>query len=367
MSNIFRNIRQIIKSLLPHGYVLWRKKNRFLEDYDAWKKAGVRTAFPEQSHFPVIVSVDGFGASGSSAAMDLLREYDDCEVWATKPAFAKGNVKCDGLGEMDLVRHTGGLLFLEPYITDPAYSNDFWQDFAAKAFIGLVNTMEVYHNHTELRPYFYEFFDRIISQRLSCDRPLLNRYINPHTNITDIFTFRQMTAEEYHRLCRGFLYGIFNTLFAESKARVLVLDHIFGDCGLDMSRFAAYLPEIKRIMVKRDIRDVFVTANKSKYLWMAWQDADSFVEWERKAYRGYDENDESYLTLRFEDMVSDYDAQVARVEAYLGLGAEHHVKRQQIFAPERSKGNIGTWKGNNLCEQSCREIKQKAPELCYGE
>ena len=361
------SLRKIIKNCLPHGIVTNRNRNRFLNEYDAWKlNGGKPVVFDSECRFSQFVSVDGYGCSGSSVVMDLLREYDGCTVWATKPAFTKNSV--DGnmeYGEFDLCRHTGGLLYIEYMMRPEAWVNDFWSDDAVKNFIHTAYYSDIYQGHKELRPLFFTFFERIVGQRMRSDAPLLNVWHNRFSGLNDIFTLRMMPKDEYQLLCREFLYTLFNRLFPKGSG-MLVLDHVFGDCGDDMSRFEPYLPGIKRLVVSRDVRAVYVHACKNNLRWLAHDTVEDFVEWESKMhFKSILDGDSRSLELQFEDIVLEYDAEVAKVEKFLNLMPQQHVLKKRFFKPEISSSNVHAWRNAVEYAADCEKIKSMIPQYCY--
>ena len=364
-------LRHIIKSCLPHGYIVNRKRNRFLNDYDTWKRSGnSNITFDSHCIFDSFVTIDGYGCSGSSAIMDLLREYDTCTVWASKPAYASNTESMNGgiYGEFDLCRHTGGLLYIEHMMKEEAWVNDFWADNAVKNFIQAIYYSDIYQNYPSTRPLFFTFFEHITDQRIRCSMPQLNVWQHRFTGLNDIFTLKKMSKTEYYELCRHFLYSLFNMLFADKiSGKTLVLDHIFGDCGDDMSRFEPYLPNIKRIIVTRDVRAVYVHACQKNTEWLAHDSVEAFVKWERKMhYRSKHESDNNTLELQFEDIMLNYDREGAKVEQFLGFTSQHHTARKTYLNPEISKSNVFSWRDDKLYATDCDRIKELIPEYCYG-
>ena len=155
-------IRDIVKWLMPHGYMLSRNRNNFLRDYDEWKAQGGQEFFDTTCRFSSFVSIDGFGSSGSSAVMDLLREYDCCTVWATKPSFTSSKEVTVGMGELNVMRGVGGMLYIGKMLDSDATANVYWQDAAIKSFMGLAYYSDIYRNHKELRPLLFHFFERLL-------------------------------------------------------------------------------------------------------------------------------------------------------------------------------------------------------------
>lgn len=366
-------LRQIIKNCLPYGFVISRRRNNFLKDYDAWKNAGNKNiTFNTTCHFKNFVTIDGYGFSGSSAVMDLLREYSNCTVWATKPSFTKNTFHdtANGIfGEFDICRHTGGLLFLEYLMRPEAWVNDFWADAAVKDFINVAYYSDVYQQYPETRPIFFSFFDTIIYLRKKSDLPLMNIWRNNFQEDKDCFILQRMTQGEYQVLCRHFLYTLFNTLFKDVKNEdTLVLDHIFGDCGNDMARFEPYLPGIKRIIVDRDVRAVYVHACKKNIRWIAHDSIEDFAKWERKMHYKDGVCDKlTTLEIQFEHLVNNYEKDVTKIERFLNISPEQHIYPRQVFDPDISSKNVSAWKQEKVYANDCEKLQKIMPEYCYGE
>lgn len=360
------NIRKIVKQLTPHGIIMSKNRNCFLKDYDQWKAEGGHVDFDKTCRFDSFVTIDGFGSSGSSAVMDMLREYDGCTVWATKPGFTDKGANITELGEMNLARLPGGLLFIEKMMEEDAVVNVFWSDEAVKSYINLVYYYVMYKNK-DIRELFFAFFENIVAQRLKAPKGAVNSHLNMFSSVEDVFYLKPMSKDEYHTLCRNFLYTLFNRLFPDAKGGCLVLDHIFDDCGLDMKRFEPYLPGIKRIKVRRDIRGVYVDAVRHDYRWLAHDTVEDFITWERFTYNGHSDDNTTYLTVRFENLVSDYDYEVARIEKYLELKEEQHTLKKELFNPEISKKNIRVWEQHPELEKETKAIKDACLDLCYLE
>lgn len=356
--------RDIIKNILPHGYIISRRRNTFIEDYTKWRKSGDTVTFDNNCRFKTFVSIDGFGCSGSSAVMDLLREYDNCTVWASKPLFTSSKENFVSLGELDIARHTGGLLYLELFMQDECYYHDSWGDAALKAFANLVFHSDIYNKFPDTHRLFFKFFDCIAYQQLPSKEGIINIHLNPYSNLTDMFSMRIMPQKDYHQLCRGLLYSLFNIIFKDAVTDILILDHIFGDCGYNMDHFNEILPGTKKIMVTRDIRAVYVHAKQKDIKWIAHENVEEFIKWEKRMYLNHDFDDESYLSLHFEDLVSDYENQVQRIETYIGLAPEHHIHKRQIFNPSISSRNIFSWQLDTKYQKDCEEIMLSVPELC---
>ena len=73
-------IRKLVRNILPYKFIITKKRNGF------WDDALKGTENPKMDAvcmFASVVSVEGFGATGSSAVIDLIREYKDMAVLGT--------------------------------------------------------------------------------------------------------------------------------------------------------------------------------------------------------------------------------------------------------------------------------------------
>ena len=106
-------LRKHIRDILPYKIVAEKKRIRFMEMYDEWKSSGNDIHWDDECLFRHIVSVEGFGATGASAVVDLIREYDGQSVLGTVDPEGSQTDPGEDCGEIDFLRLTGGLLQLE--------------------------------------------------------------------------------------------------------------------------------------------------------------------------------------------------------------------------------------------------------------
>lgn len=77
-------LHNIIRDITPYSIIRNHKiksLNLFLEEYRQWVESGKCFKLDTVSNYRQIISVQGFGYSGSGAVVDLLREYPSCQVW----------------------------------------------------------------------------------------------------------------------------------------------------------------------------------------------------------------------------------------------------------------------------------------------
>ena len=76
----------IIRWLIPYGIVSsykemkYKRRHNFIELFKQYVDSKQKCEFIEENPYESIVSVQGFGYSGSGAIVDLLREYNNTLV-----------------------------------------------------------------------------------------------------------------------------------------------------------------------------------------------------------------------------------------------------------------------------------------------
>lgn len=358
-------IRNFIKGFIPHKLIQKRNSVRFMDHYHEWKKTDDGREFDEESLFDSIVSVQGFGYSGSGAVVDLLREYDDTRVLGyVSPIGSKTNKKED-VGELDFFRQTGGLLHIGHMMEKQPLPSLFWNDVVIKEYTKLIYHSYTYKHMPELRWIFYRFFEQIVEQSIyTLTKMPFNGHLDPHGQEHYMHFLKPMTGQQYQELCKRMLYSIFNTLYKPQYKRI-VLDQMFGDCGFGEELYQGYLPGVKQVVVFRDPRDVYAIALKLDVNWVAHDTVDNYIKWTEIAYRSFSPSLTNCLPVRFEDLIYDYENQTKRIEDYLKLNPAHHTKKKECFDPAISCKTVGLWKKFPKRKAEFDVIKETFPDLCY--
>ncbi len=360
-----RQLKKRIRDILPYGIVAEKKRIRFMEMYDEWKTSGKEFYWDEESLFRQIVSVEGFGATGASAVVDLIREYDGQSVLGTVDPEGSLADPEDDAGEIDFLRLTGGLLQLEQAFDNLRTRSFYWNDAAVKQFIGLINFSTLFQKNETLRPCFFKFLDEILALRIkdAKDCPI-NPVMGRFYDTADIYFLKNMSLDEYRHLCRRMLNTIFNR-FHNGKGTFLMLDQLFADCNGKTEEFRQYVPNLKQVIVYRDPRDVYSIAHRLDLQWMPHGCAEDFITWTKIMYGSFSPDSEEYLSLRFENLILDYDHEVGRIEQYLDLSPELHTRKRQCLNPDVSVKSVRQWTREPQFADDFRKIKEAFPHLCY--
>lgn len=361
----------IIRWLTPYGIVSsyveknYRRRHDFIERFKQYVESRQKCDLVEDFPYETIVSVNGFGYSGSGAVVDLLREYDSTHVIGfvdDEGSVASHDFKCD---EVDVLRLAGGLFEVEKYI---GLNNVFQNDALLHRMAALFENSDIYKNNPSIRPYCFEFMSHICEALT--DTPSgqdYNQHINYH-GANDILFLKDFTVTEYRDWCRKLLNSIFSVICQATGGKpILVLDQIVNDFEFDIERYRDYIPNIKIIMVYRDPRDVYTFAKNSDIDWIPHKSVEVFVKWYKIFTKHFSiQEKKKYLVVQFENLVCNYEETKSVIEQYVGLNSSSHVRKGTCLDISKSKQNLCIWWRNPDMKDACAEIHHHLSKLCYN-
>lgn len=376
--NIAKKLKHIIRWFAPYGMVrnygqrlqaeqIKRGKSEkevsFMDAYKSYVDEDTYCRLAEESPYETIVSIQGFGFSGSGAVVDLLREYESAKVLGfvdVEGSLMEANAECE---EVDILRLSGGLFEVEKYLDS---NNIFQNDALLHRLIALIEQSSVYGCYQATHPYFYEFV-RQISHTYLVQSSI--QFYNPHLDYKgnhDILFLKPMSVNAYRELCRKLLNSIFKEIKRSGKEKYLVLDQLVSDCEFDYEKYKQYIPNLKSIVVYRDPRDIYVYAKNSAEKWIPSYDVEEFISWYKTMIKNFDITEESnYFSVRFDELLMGYENQVEKIERYLGLESQSHLNKKKYFDPEVSMKNMGKYLEYSCFDNEFKRIEQELPKLCY--
>lgn len=341
---------------MPYKWVLkYEEKRDFFAQFFAWKESNPHVEFDTESKFETIISVEGFGYTGSGAVIDLLREYDDCLVHGMAEGGSKAVVADDDFGEVQIVKDLGGLMDIDSTIATRRFG-----EAALKRFADLASRDVLYRLGGKYKDYIFAFFDALVKD-VQRDVPGSIAGMSPRIK-DNRFLMHYYPQDEYYRLCQRFLYSIFNQQ-CNGTSRYLVLDHaVQVRTGVQYCR--NFIPNLKNILVWRDPRDRYVIAKRKNIQWIPHDTVEHYIAYTKLEYCPMDINSKEYYTIRFEDLILDYDKTVAKIEKYLNLG--EHKRPMSCLDTSISCKNIGMWKNaEDIPQEDFEKILAELPEYCY--
>lgn len=342
--------------------------NRFLGGYKkflAEKPAGPGETVPVRNYKQVI-SVTGFGYSGSGAVLDLFAECDNCLNVGDSDKNTYDKVDVTIGYETDFVRLAGGLFEIEKFV---GCNNFFQNDALINRFIKCIENFPPFMGDERIRNCFYEFFDEIVELKLmDVECNAYNIFLYPRKKRSSIFFLKKLTVREYRAIANKLLVKLFNIL-NYSNSDFLVFDQLLSDGDLDAKKNNDYISNVKSIIVYRDPRDIYAFAKKTDMPWIPHDNVDNYIIWYQIMVRNLDLNDKNNLVVQFERLITDYDNETRRILEYAGLSAESHnpQKKGKRLNPGFSIRNVGIWRQNDLLTTEFEKIKQALGMYCFGE
>lgn len=361
------NIRHLIKQLMPLSLAQrYMARNSFATKF---KQTGYNEncEFPdEESKFKTIVSVQGFGYSGSGALIDFFREYPKFAVLGYVDVKGEGGgytPKSMQQSEIDFIRLSGGLFEIEKYLGS---RNNFFNDALLNRTVKLFGSSSLFQCNSQIRDLMFRFFAKIAYLRLeNLSQPYYNSYTVGLNETPDLYFLKQMPREDYIQLCRRFLNSVFNEFYSPGK-EFMAGDQLLSDGDFDIRRNKEYIPNLKMIMVTRDPRDTYAWALKRNIEWMEHKSVNTFIEWYKNVYSSVNPNNNTLdcLVVRYEDMIFNYDNLEKNINDYLGVSAEDHKLRQHYFRPDYSKRYVGIYKEMIEREEEFTLIREELSDYC---
>ena len=361
------NIKHLIKQLMPLSLAQrYMARNSFATKF---KQTGYNEncEFPdEESKFKTIVSVQGFGYSGSGALIDFFREYPKFAVLGYVDVKGEGGgytPKSMQQSEIDFIRLSGGLFEIEKYLGS---RNNFFNDALLNRTVKLFGSSSLFQCNSQIRDLMFRFFAKIAYLRLeNLSQPYYNSYTVGLNETPDLYFLKQMPREDYIQLCRRFLNSVFNEFYSPGK-EFMAGDQLLSDGDFDIRRNKEYIPNLKMIMVTRDPRDTYAWALKRNIEWMEHKSVNTFIEWYKNVYSSVNPNNNTLdcLVVRYEDMIFNYDNLEKNINDYLGVSAEDHKLRQHYFRPDYSKRYVGIYKEMIEREEEFTLIREELSDYC---
>lgn len=377
--NVDNNI--VIRSVFGGKKVISKDLVRVLDDSLFVKKTFSKSVKNiSKKKYTTKVSVQGFFSSGSTAVIDLLREFDNVTAIAAleletcnknKIAVNGDEIKffsrmeLDRLedivyinDDMEIDRRIKRLIYNAKKELTPLYSSRIVYVDLEKEFNNfLLSIVDVnYHNIKDINSFF--------PIRSVCDSNFIK-------NNNDDYIFyklkKNISSDDIVKAIKKFISNIFNSIYSND---ILVLDQFLANCinGHDLDYHKRLLGDIKQIAVYRDPRDQFMT----NFLWSEhiWHDTvDSLTVSQKVAnYKLrldlYKKFHPDRLFISFESLVKDYENSVDKICNFLGIDKSHHVNKFNHFNPEVSRKNIGIYK-NFHDQKLMQQIYENFKEYCH--
>ena len=332
------------------------------------------------------VDVSGFFTSGSSAMVDLLKEFRGFYESNAEIRFIK-----DPYG---IVQMENALVNQWEFINSSAAISDFLElcqkgcrngkGLFAPAGFNLKKTIskdfmkitEEYVN--ELSDYTYKFdfyhykfkkpYIKYVTDRYRWAIEYLSkgRFKTANRNIANCY-FAHPSQERFNEATKRYFNRLFENKIQNNDSPYIILDQAISPNNTQVIH--RYFSKAKMIIIDRDPRDMYV----DDVLWgenldknyQTREAAEKYIL-RAKALRDNIVLDDDILYVRFEDLIINYDETRLKILHFLGLNEEDHINKKQCLKPEVSIKNIGIWrKFYKDCHEAIDAIHDALPDLCY--
>lgn len=327
----------------------------------------------------------GYGWSGSSAIVDLLKEFKG--YWAPGDIM-EFRILRDPYGVMNLESHL--IDHWDPLVYDMAIRDFIWYSqtlnktpgkftkeggyydtFFGKHFLGA--TEKFVQKLTDFTYdgywFYFDFKLNALQNTIRKIKRKLNKTKFEAAQNKRLY-FSNLTREQFYQYVQEYMDDIFEPIAAKENATHMIMDQAIPVQLPTKSN--DYFKNAKTIIVDRDPRDIYVELIKLgkligkelKYT----KDPMKYVEWHKAYRRNVEEykKDENILFLQFEDIVQNYDENVKKILDFLGEDESIHLaeKKRTLFNPDRSIKNIGIWR-NYEHQDEMQVLYDNLTEYCY--
>lgn len=330
------------------------------------------------------VNVSGFFYSGSSAIVDLLKEFRgfyeaNAEIRFIRDPYGiipmeqtlihrwdwinASAAISDFLAFMKLCARPKGLFLPMGYglnktispeilsITDD-YINDI-TDYTYK--------MDFYHYKSKKSFLKYQI-DRY---RWAIEHLTKGKIKTANRNIATCY-FSRPSQEQFNMATQKFFDRLFEAHFKGD------VTHIILDQAIPVNNTQVihrYFKNAKMIIIDRDPRDIFCDEIKNgERLDQDGRTIEAARKYvvRSKAMREGIELDDDIMQVRFEDLIINYDVTRLKVLNFLGLQESDHINKKSFLKPEVSIKNIGIWrKYYEECHEAIDYIEKELHGQCY--
>ncbi|MDO4935198.1 MAG: hypothetical protein Q4E42_00880 [Phascolarctobacterium sp.] len=323
----------------------------------------------------MIIAVTGYGSTGASAYVDVLREF----------------VGINHINEEFPILHYGdGLLNLRQAI---GYGNRlqiqtallrFKNNIGSKRDTGLnkltqnkyLELTEKYFNAianvqwrgscvddpVDLLPWYKKEKYKLSREIYKLILPLLGK--NKKTAFLQQRYFSTLPLQKFDALTKEYLQNIFMVMGFQQSETVL-LEQVFNPCQ-PLAGMEFFENDVLSLVVDRDPRDVYLLTNVifpelNKYM-PCDKNVKNFVTYYEAVHKDK-VNDSRVKYVQYEDLIYNYDTTVQKICGW--LPSFSHLNKGKYFKPEYSYNNTQLWKKYPQYSEDIQYIEKELPEMLY--
>jgi hypothetical protein len=302
------------------------------------------------------ICVSGYGRSGSSACVDLLKEFEyingpDKEFRMAKDPYGLLDLELSIVDNWEFIRHNIAINDFLEYCSmlsrkdgvfkkvGKNFSEVLYVDFMKESieYMDRINDF-MYIGDTSLNRYYLNAL-QASKQRLKSKFGL--------SNATKMY-FSRPSEDKFIMETKRYLRRIFENYAENKKIHKIVLDQAVSP--INFKKTLKYFDNAKLIIIDRDPRDIYATMiNKKMFLGVENNSVSKYIAWHHAVRKQTAQDADSILMqdkvlqLNFEDFFIHYDRTVDHIKEFLGIDFSHKDKGSK-FKIESMSDHVGIWK-----------------------
>lgn len=325
----------------------------------------------------MIIGVTGYGASGASACIDLLKEFEGIQSFYSSFEFQLLQ-QPDGLCDLKyFITKSGRRLdnscalgrFNRNIKTPRSYSiNKATQGKyipLTKEYLNKLSSFS-WKGRSAYEPKdFRPFYDVMALYKVRRGINKLLRYINPALSIPiphDQF-FSTVGEDEFDQITKQYLKKVL-TATGFDLQKPIILEQLFN--SVHPTDGMEFFDDAKTIIVDRDPRDVFIQSNvtiKSICGFMPnTGNVEDFVRYYR-ALHSTRTNDPRVLYVQYEDLIYRYEESCRVIAEFTGL---NHIRKGMEFKPQHSINNTQQYLQFPELSKEIKYIERELSDYLYS-
>lgn len=332
----------------------------------------------------MVITVSGFGWSGSGAIYDLLREYSDVQMASGNRTGFEFCLLYDVDGIRDLEYHIVEcprrispyaaidrfLQLIGYYIKFHRAEHFFKNQFAELANLYIESLVDFQFKGTvgstrHQRSALVISYNNII-RKIFCNRYTVRLfgYKYKKLQIKKVSDVRvSYRPDNFLSETRNYIHNLF-AILQGGCCLPLVFDQLLPPDNPEP--FMRYLEDAKCIVVRRDPRDTYLLA-KCTYestIPVPVDTVDDFIVFYQKVIENtYIDDNPDVLNIQFEDMIYKYNETIKKIESFLGISK--HTRPLSHFKPSVSVNNTQLYRRYKGFENDIQKIEEQLPESLY--
>lgn len=325
----------------------------------------------------MVIGVTGYGATGASACIDLIKEYEGIQSYISSFEF-------------QLLQQVDGILDLQYSLFDTGnrlHSNSSLKRFYSNVYhprAYRINkatngkyvelTKKYINNITDITWNGFSLYDSIdcygsyyrlstrsMNHALNKVLHQINKKLRWPPKSERYFS--SLTPEQFNNATREYIHEILLASGFDPEQPIL-LEQLFN--VKDPLKGCNFFDDVRSIIVDRDPRDLYYISN---FLYRDFSEfmpnsgnVEVFVKYYKSIHYPRIE-DPRVLYIHFEDLIYDYDACNERIRSF--LGGFSHEKKGHFFKPECSINNTQFFKDHSELAADFQYIEKNLRDYLY--